>query len=149
MARSFVKYTDAKVSEDRISVNVAPSLAIGHALAVQRIAADGGQQERLPAHVRPFLQFLLGAAVGGLGHEAAHGGGEGAVAGEMHIAQREQPDLIEARRIRVRVVAAAVVVAAHMGDLREEAKRGRARGTAEGGLELGERDGRGGSEPCG
>ena len=121
----------------------------GHALADQRLAADGGQQEGLHAHLQPGLQFLLRAAVGGLGDETAHGGSESAVAGEMHVAQGEQPESVEAQRIGVGVVAAVVVVAAQMGDLLEEAKGGGAGGIAEGRLELGEGDGSGGSQPCG
>ena len=118
-----------------------------HALPAQCPLAHRGQQERLHAHVQPGLQFLMCAAGSGLADEASHRGGQGAIAGEMHAAQREQPVAVEAQGVTVRVVAAVVVVAAQMADLLEVAKGGGARGIAERGLELGEGDGGAGSQP--
>ena len=70
----------------------------------------------------------------------------GAVAGEMHIAEREQAEAVEAGGVAVGVEAAIVVVAAQVADLAEVAESGGPGGLAEDVLELIEGDRRAGSQ---
>ena len=76
-------------------------------------------------------------------------GGQRAVAGEMYVAQGDEPVSGEAQRVALGVVAAVVVVAAQMADAPEVAEGGGARGIAERALELLEGDGNAGSQPGG
>ena len=120
-----------------------------HALATQRLPPHCGEQERMHGHVQQGLQFLVRACGGGLAHQAQHGGTQGAVAGEVDVAQGHEPVAVEAQRAAVGVVAAVVVVAAQMADLLEVLEGGGARSIAERGLELLERDRSRGSQERG
>ena len=121
----------------------------GLALATQRLPPHRGEQERMHGHVQQGAQFLLRAPGSGLAHQALHGGAEGAVAGEVDVAQGHEPVAVEAQPVAEGVVAAVVVVAAQVADLLEIAEGGGARSIAERGLELGEGDGRAGGQQGG
>ena len=77
----------------------------------------------------------------GFAEQALDGGGQGAIAGEVDIADGEQAEAVEAIGIAVGVEAAVVVVAAEVADLAEVAEGGGPGGLAEGLLELFESDG--------
>ena len=116
------------------------------ALAEGALLADGSEQEGVHGDLQEGAEFLVGEAVLGFAEQALDGGGQGAVAGEVHVAEGEQAEAVEAVGIAVGVEAAVVVVAAEVADLAEVAEGGGAGGLAESGLELNEGDGGAGSQ---
>ena len=110
-------------------------------LAAGAPVAHGGQQEGMHRDLQQGAEFLVGEAGLGLGEQAPDGGGEGGVAGEVDIADREQAEAVEAGRVAVGVEAAVVVVAAQVADLAEVAEGGAAGDAAEGLADLVHGDG--------
>ena len=86
-------------------------------------------------------EFRIGPAVSGFTKQALDGGRQGTVAGELHVANAEQAEAVEAGRVAVGVEAAVVVVAAQVTHLAEVAEGSGTGGLAEGVLELIEGDG--------
>ncbi len=111
------------------------------ALAEGAVLPDGGEQEGVHRDVQEVAEFLVGEAVLGFAEPALDGGGQGAVAGEVDVADGEQAEAVEAIGVAVGVEAAVVVVAAEVADLAEVAEGGGPGGLAEGMLELFESDG--------
>ena len=86
-------------------------LALGEALL-----ADRGEQEGAHGHVEQCGEFLGGEAVGGFAEQALDGLCEGAVAGEVGVAEGEEAEAVEASGVAEGVEAAVVVVAAEVGE---------------------------------
>ena len=107
--------------------------------------AHGGQQDGMHRDLQQGAEFIVGEASLGLGEQAQDGSGEGGVAGEVDIAEREQAEAVEKGGIAVGVVAAVVVVAAHVADLAAVAEGGTAGDAAEGLADLIQGDGGPGS----
>ena len=118
----------------------------GEALAAGAPVAHRGEREGMHGHVEEGAEFGIGPAVIGFAEQAQDGGREGAVAGEVDIAEGEQTEAIEAGGVAVGIEAAVVVVAAQVADLPQIAEGSPARDLAESRLDLLERDGGGGSE---
>ncbi len=117
-----------------IDIDAANALAAGPSLA------HGGEQEGMHGDVQQGPELLVGATVGGVFNQALDGGGEGAVAGEMHGTEREQAEAVKAGRVPGGVEAAVVVVTAQVANLAEVAEGGPAGRLAKGILELLEGD---------
>ena len=94
----------------------------------------------MDGNLQEGAEFAVAAAVRGLADQAPDGLGEGAVAGEVDVADGKQAEAIEAGRVAAGVEAAVVVVATQIGDLTEVAEGGGA-GGLQGLLELIEDDG--------
>ena len=116
------------------------------ALAAGALVAHGSQQEGVHGDLQEGAEFLVGPARFGFGEEALDRRGEGAVAGEVDSAEREQAEAVEASGIALGIEATVVVIAAQVGDLAEVAEGGARGDLAESSLELFEGDGGAGSQ---
>ena len=118
----------------------------GEALAAGAVLTDGGEQEGAYGNVEQCGEFPGGEAVVGFAEQAPDGVGEGAVTGEVGVAEGEEAEAVEAGGVAEGVEAAVVVVAAEVAELAEVAGGGAEGDGAEGELELIESDGRVGGE---
>ena len=72
---------------------------------------EGDEQEGVHGDVQEVAEFLVGEAVLGFAEQSLDGGAQGAIAGEVDVADGEQAEAVEAIGIAVGVEAAVVVVA--------------------------------------
>ena len=115
-------------------------------LAAGALAADSGEQEGAHGNLEKSGEFLGGEAVCGFAEQALDGVGEGAVAGEVGVADGEEAEAVKPSGVKEGVEAAVVVVAAEVADLAEVAGGGAKGDLAEGLLELIDGDGGVGGE---
>ena len=107
---------------------------------------DSGEQEGVHGNVEESAEFLFGPAVFGFAEQSLDSPGQGAVAGEVDIADRDQAKAVESGRAAVGVEAGIVVIAAQVAHLVEVAGGGARGGLDESGLELIKGDGGAGSQ---